>query len=346
MAQQSKQITIQLWTDLNYCRVIGIWYPEAPEPIELDTPDQSQPYFNDSPFIIVLSSIFKPRTEVMGNNPVAPGQHPMPKDFMEQQVRHMSYLFANEFGIFQPETKAITKSFLAKQTFSYKMVKEFNMNVTPATGAMSLKDLKNSIEQYSIEDQEKIQVLTVGENPIDADAKGIENFIHTDTNDGTRQYISVTKLANVYPIDNPYIVKSILPEDPSIASLPPGTQDAELSQAFVNEAEAAKQIDTTNREALEVFDNLSAEPQPVLDENGEPTMDENGEPVTAIVQPSREEILEELLKQKNAKIAELEPDEPKEIMPQPMTEADQFPEEAQDQADRENLNETFTPREM
>ena len=55
MTLPSKDITIQLWNDLHYCRAIGIWYPEPPEPIELTNPDMEQPYFNDAPFLIVLS---------------------------------------------------------------------------------------------------------------------------------------------------------------------------------------------------------------------------------------------------------------------------------------------------
>jgi len=334
---QSKTIKIQVWTDLNYCRVIGIWYPEEPE----DAID-----FNDAPYLLVLSSIFEPRTEVMGNNPIAPGQHPIPKDFLEKQIRHISYLFANDFGTFQPYSKGIAKTFLAKQTVSYKKIKEFDMTVTPASGSISLKAFRDSIDQYTEEEQEAIQVMTIGENPQDAHAKDIEDFIHVEKSDNMEQYISITKLTPVYKVDDPYIVKTSLPEDPAFSSLPPGTEDAEASQEFIENVESKKTEDTINRETLKTYDTLSETPQPVLDENGDQVLDENGEPVTELKKPTREEVLEALLKDKESQLAALQPQPVKEKLPQPLSEADLFPEEAADQIERENLNTTFTPKEM
>jgi polyhydroxyalkanoate synthesis regulator protein len=100
--------------------------------------------------------MYTPRKEVMGHNPVAPGQHPMPKEFLEKQIRHMSYLFANEYGMFRPQSKAAAKTFIAKQTISYKLDKEQTMEVRPANGSMSLFELKSHIEQFSL--QEKILI--------------------------------------------------------------------------------------------------------------------------------------------------------------------------------------------
>lgn len=325
---ESKNITIQIWTDLYYTRTIGIWYPEPPSPIELTTPDQEQPSFNDAPFLIVLSGTFTPRSEVMGGNPVAPGQHPMPKEFLESQVRHMSYLFANEFGIFQPQDKAHAKTFIAKQTVGYKMVKEMDINVSPATGSMSLKDLRDSIDQYTEQEQKDIKVITVGEHPKDADAKGIEEFIHTDKASSTRQYISVTKLTPVYEIENSYIEKSPLPVDPAVSSLPPGTADAPLSQDQIALTVDAKQTDNTNRETLETFDTMS-EPVAVVDESGKPVVDESGKPITEVPEVDRIAVLEKMLKDKDQQLIDAglkDPIIPKDdtIIPEPITDEEAF----------------------
>jgi len=320
----SKNITIQLWTDLYYCRVIGIWYPEAPAEEDNAVP------FNDAPFLLVLSSMFEPREEVQGGNPVAPGQHPIPKDFLEKQIRHMSYLFANEFGIFQPKSKAAAKAFIAKNTISYKMIKEIDVTVSPATGSMTLRDLRNFIDQYTEDEQKEIQVLTVGEHPLDADAKHIEKFIHADKIESQRQYISVTKLTPVYGVENAYIKNTPLPVDPAFSSLPPGTADAEMSQAVLAETEAAIAEDNTNREALETFDNMSEIEVPVLDDSGVPILDDDGNPVTEKVVPDRIQVLEKMLEDKNKQMMDvglLTPTIPKDDDEelQPMSEADIFP---------------------
>lgn len=329
---ESKNITIQIWTDLYYTRTIGIWYPDAPE---VEAPafneEPSTIKFNDAPYLIVLSGTFTPRQEVQGFNPIAPGQHPIPKDFLESQIRHMSYLFANEFGIFQPKSKAHAKTFIAKQTVSYKMDKEIELTVSPATGSMSLKDLRDSIDQYTEEEQREIKVITVGEHPKDADAKGIENFIHTQKQDGQRQYISVTKLTPVYEIENSYIDKTSLPADPAFASLPPGTDEAPLSQDIISGVAEARAEDASNREALETFDRM-IEPVAVMDEEtGEPTVNEDGEPVMVVPEVDRIAVLEQMLKDKDQQLIDaglknppIEKTEQEEI-PAPMSEADLFP---------------------
>jgi len=302
---ESKNITIQVWTDLYYARTIGIWYPDAPTDPSID--------FNDAPFLIVLSSMYEPRQEVQGFNPVAPGQHPIPKEFLESQIRHMSYLFANEYGIFQPKSKALAKTFIAKQTVSYNMIKEIDMTVSPATGSMSLKDLRDSIDQYTEEEQKKIKVITVGENSKDADAKGIDDFIYTQKQDGQRQYISVTKLAPVYEINDPYIDNAPLPADPAVASLPPGTENNPISQEIIGEVGAARAKNTTNKEALKTFDKMT--------EGADPTADK----------PDRIAVLEQMIKDKDKQLIDaglkkppIEPEDDSDI-PAPMSEADLFP---------------------
>lgn len=273
-----------------YCRVIGIWYPDTLKD-------------NEAPFVIVTSSMFEPRSEVMGHNPIAPGQHPMPKEFMTQQVRHMSYLFANEFGIFQAPSKPLFKTFIAKQTIGYSMVKEFKMNVTPASGSISLEDLRNSIDQYTIEEQKKIQVMTIGEHPKDANAKHIDQFIHTDKNDNIQQYISITKLVPVYNVDDVYINNSQLPQDPAAQSFAPGTDEHPLVKNMLADVATAIEADTLNRELLGVIDS-SATPL------------------------NKEEVLSASLANKNKLLIDtgiIPPTLPqKEVIPQPMSEHDLY----------------------
>lgn len=277
---ESKNITIQIWTDMFYCRTVGIWYPSTLKD-------------NEAPFVIVTSSMFEPREEVMGTSPIAPGQHPMPKEFMEQQVRHMSYLFANEFGIFQAPSKPLFKTFMAKQTTGYSMVKEFKMNVTPATGSITLEDLRNSIDQYSIEEQKRIQVMTVGEHPKDADAKHIDQFIHSDKYDGIQQYISITKLVPVYNVDDTYIVNSHLPLDPLSQSFAPNTETHPLVQNELEKVSSVIEIDRLNRELLAIID---ASPTPLTREEALMTSLSNknsqliGTGIISPTLPTREEI--------------------------------------------------------
>jgi len=229
------------------------------------------------------------------------------------------------------------------------MVKEIQMNVRPANGSMSLRDLRNSIDQYTEEEQKEIQVMTIGENPIDADAKHIEQFIHSDKIDiQQRQYISVTKLTDVYGIEDPYIKNTQMPEDPAFSSLPPGTADADMSQEFVSEAEAAIELDNFNRDSLKTFDEL-AQPTPVMDEDGEPMIDEAGEPIMEVTKPDRIAVLEQMVKDRDTKLIDAGLKEP--IIPvddfappPPMSENDMFPEEAAEQEAAATSNDEFTPR--
>ena len=126
---QKKTIKIQVWTDNYYCKVIGIWRPHEEEGAIPEEPDPNSPtkYKDETkmnlPKYVVLSSVFEPRSEVLGFNPIAPGQHPIPKDFLEDQTRQISYMFANDIGVFTPPNKQIAAKFIAKETLNYKMIK-------------------------------------------------------------------------------------------------------------------------------------------------------------------------------------------------------------------------------
>ncbi len=250
-----KTIKIQVWTDLFYVRFIAIWRPEeSPDyiPPENDSrPDQEK----NIPFLLVTSAMYKGRSEVIGLNPIAPSQHPMPSDFLQQQIRHISYMFANQFGIFQPPSKADANSFISKMTVNYSLVKELTVDVSPATGSTNLKLFRDSLMAYSNDELEKINVLMVGENPNDAAAKNIDEFIYTPKNDILPQYISITKLMNVYNIDDPYINNSILP-DPA-DTIPPGTESSPITQGVMNDTITAANNSAAELEMLKTYDSMN-----------------------------------------------------------------------------------------
>ena len=291
----AKNIKIQVWTDLFYCRVIGIWRPEESSDYKAPVPDTRSEQEKNVPYFVVLSSVYQGRQEVIGANPIAPSQHPMPKEFMENQIRHISHMFANEIGIFQPPNKAIANSFLAKQTVNYSLVKEINMTVSTSTGSMSLEELKLSIDNYSIEEQKKIKIMITGEAPQDAYAKDdIDKFIHNEKyfvdnkpKIGLEQYISVTKLMPIYQVKDPYISNASLPSDIN-DSLAPGTEDAEMSKTVLGMTQNVILENTIEQETLKTFDAMKDALPPV------------GEGVTVTPQPTKEEVLIEQLKQLKA----------------------------------------------
>ena len=294
---RTKNIKIQLWQDSRYLRVIGLWYPDVEptqttqsiepilveQPINPNVPTEVQiPQDDSAPYIIVNSIGFEPRAEVMGGNPIAIGQSPVPKDIIENAVRNMSYLFANEISMFQPKTKALAKTFIAKQTVSYTMIKEVPMTVTPVQGAMSLKDLKDFINQFSDEEQKKIQVINNVEKPVTTAGKHIDEFIFGDKTDQQSMYITVTKLDNIYETEDPYIRATQLPENPK-DSLTPGTEDAPMSKVITKNTVKAIDTDTIERETLKTFDDMTADE-------------------TIETKPSREKVLEQLLLDKNQEL--------------------------------------------
>lgn len=251
----NKTIKIQVWTDLFYARFIAIWRPEESANYIPPVNDTRSDQEKNIPFLLVTSSMYQGRNEVIGLNPIAPSQHPMPADFLQQQVRHISYMFANEFGIFQPPSKADANTFLAKMTVNYSLVKEFDLTVSPANGSTNLKLFRDSLSAYSTEELESIQVMMVGENPDDSYAKHIDDFIYTPKNDSLPQYITITKLMDVYNTD-PYINNSMLPNDPTVDSIPPGTSEAPLSQNVLNSTNNALANDKAELEILKTYDTM------------------------------------------------------------------------------------------
>lgn len=327
---RTKEINIQVWIDSTFIRTIGIWYPPiddtntAPQEESFnselidsttdtfETQEQVQPDVlpmeKGAPFIIVTSSMFDPRDETTGVSPIVVGQSSIPKAFLETTIRNMSYLFANEIGMFQPRTKAFADIFLTKQTFSYSLIKEEVMTVTPVQGSQSMKDLGDFINQFSVEEQEKMKVINNTEKPETTAAKHIEEFIFNDKADGQSMYVTVTKLADIYETEDPYINMTQMPEN-STDALPPSLVGTPEGDAIVENAEAVIEADTAERETLEAHDNIVEDSESQEDE----------------VKPTREESLEELLKMKNQQLMDAgiipptTPENPLEGLPEPST---------------------------
>ena len=292
-----KNIKIEVLTDLYYARFIAIWRPEeetdyiAPEN---DTRTEQQ---KNIPYFLVISSMYSGRQEVVGNSPVVPSQHPIPVDFLKQQVRHISYMFANELGIFQPPSKAHAAAFLSKMRLGYKKIKELNVTVAPAQGSITLKDLKDSLEAYSDNELKAINVMTIGENPIDAYSKNLDDFIHTAPQSTTPQYISITKLTNVYDMADPYIKVGNLPSVEDISnSYAPGTENETMTIEQMNLTENAIANNEADLALLKTYDEMTEEEQMASD-----TLVTDTHPIF-----SKEEVQQQLIKNLQAKIKELE----------------------------------------
>lgn len=243
-----KNIKIEIWTDLYYAKFIAIWRPEEePDYVPL-VPDPRPEQARNVPVLLIMDGMYEGRVEVVGANPVAPSQHPMPPDFMKRFVRHVAYCFANDFCTFQPPTKAAAETFLAKARVGYTLVKEMKATVSPAQGNISLKEFRDGLGAYTEEELKTIKVRTLGEHPDDAKAKNLGDYIHTMAGQSTPQYITVTKLLNVYDVADTTINNSQLDSGTVENGQPPGTLGAPVVQkqaALTNNAIASNTADAT-----------------------------------------------------------------------------------------------------
>lgn len=210
--KKDKNITIEVWTNSFYSKFIGIWRPEEEEWFEQYAPgeDPRADIERNVPHILIMSSAFTERPEVIGNNPIAPTQHPMSPFDVRRQVRHMAYMFANYYGVMKMDTIVKADLLLVKERLGFTKVKEYKLTVSPTRGTtpMTLLDLKTQlVKNYTDGQLAAVQVLTVGENFEDMEAKELQGYVHKATGDGANwdQYITITKIANVYEVDDPYL---------------------------------------------------------------------------------------------------------------------------------------------
>ena len=254
-----KNIKIEVLADLYYARFIAIWRPEESPNYKAPENDSRAETEKNVPYILVTSSMYKGRDEVVGINPVVPSQHPMPASFLKQQVRHISYMFANDLGIFKPATKVHANLFLSKMRLGYTKIKEVSVEVSQSQSSITLKDFKDTLDKMTEDQLEAIPIMIIGENPEDAYTKQIDNYIHT-MGTTTQQYISITKLLNVYDIEDPYIDMSMLPSEEDIGdSYAPGTEEEEMTQNQMNLTRNAIVNNKIEQSILKTFDEAKKE---------------------------------------------------------------------------------------
>ena len=123
-------------------------------------------------------------------------------------------------------------------------------------------------------------------------------------------YITVTKLADIYETEDPYISMTQM-EIGSTNSLPNALKDTPEAEVIIANAESVIEADTAERETLEAHDEIIS----------------NTEAGEDIPEPTREEALEELLKMKNQQLMDAGiipptiPSDPLAGLPEPSTEA-------------------------
>jgi len=250
-----KEVQFQVWVNSLYCRVIGFWYPEDGSP----------------PHTLVVSSVYRPRQEVSGPTPIAPGQSKIPADFIQQQIRHATYMFANNFGVIEFPSKQVVESYITHQTLNYQLKKEYVVVVETTNGTTTLYDLRNSLNAFTDEELKEIEIPIRLENPKDVTIKDYDKYTYLEKEGTDLQYLTITKVRPILEVD-PYINNSQLDEDPTVRFT---EEELEANPQLMIDAETVLEEDTLNREILKLYDE---------------TITENPESV-----PTREELLQQML---------------------------------------------------
>lgn len=261
-----RNITIEVLNDLYYARFIATWRPEEEEGYVPPEPDNRPTQKKNVPYFLVLTTMFEGRNTEPGDNPLVTSQHPMPPTFLKSQIRHIAYMVANGLGIFQPPSLSHAATFLSKMKVGYTSVKEVKLTVSDVQSFTTLKVLKDKLDTYTDEQLTSVKVPVISENTIDAYNKGWDGTIHTEADSDIQQYFSITKLSNIYDVDNPYIHNSNLPED-IYDSYAPGTEDVYLSlMEQVADTKSATADNDADLEIQKVSDEISTGTTPTLEE--------------------------------------------------------------------------------
>lgn len=255
----TRNIKIEVWTDGYYARFIGIWYPEEEQSFDKPEVETRPEQLRNLPALAILTTSFKGRREVVGNNPVVPSQHPMPIEFLKEQTRGIAYMFANDIGIFQPESKAQASTLLSRMAVGFNKVKEMRIKVTPPEHSMTLFDLKNSLANFTDEQLKKIKVVSAVENPLDSAKKGFQSCIHTIGDEILPQFITVTKSLNVYDVENPYINNSNLPTLDDVKENQPGMEGNPIADKNLESTNNAIGKSEIELEMLKTIDKMVSE---------------------------------------------------------------------------------------
>jgi len=248
-----KDILIEVWIDNEFCRIIGKYYPE-----------------DEPPYLVVNSYMYKARKELEGPTPIAIGLANVPKDFLEKYVRECVYMFQENLGVFQIESKAKSERFLAKQTFGYTKIKEYEVTIGEE-GEMKLYDLKTILEEFNTTDLENLKVQVNLRHPNDALDYQIPSRDPADIS----QSITLTKYRDILNIDT---YASVVPI-PESADTVMTEEEMETNPDKVVAVETNIASVAIEKEVLTLYDK---------------TIEENPDTI-----PTREELLKSLLDDSN-----------------------------------------------
>lgn len=251
-----RNIKIEVWVDSYYARFIAIWYPEEEKDFVIPENDTRSEQEKNLPVMLVTTVMFKGRREVVGNNPIVPSQHPMPAEFLKEQVRGMAYMFSNNIGLFQASSKGQASTFLSRMSVGFNKVKEMRMRVTPPEPTMSLKDLRDGLNGFTDEQLKKIQVATISENPLDVVKRGLDSCIYSIGDEPLPQLITVSNIFNVYDVENPYINNSNLPTIDQAKEGLAGMEGNPLADKSLNATESAIAKNDMELEMLKTIDKM------------------------------------------------------------------------------------------
>ena len=179
--------------------------------------------------------------------------------------------------MFTPPTKQAGANFISKQTNGFQKIKEIRREVSPATGTISMKELRDSLNQFTDIELENMRVQVKGQNPKDMDKRDQELFLYRNKSLSSSdeveplQFISITKMMpDLYELDDGYINNSVLRDpDHSAKSIIPGTEGhpATYPQVHLIDSNASK--DAFELEVLKAYDRMKEE-----NPEHEPTRDE------------------------------------------------------------------------
>ena len=213
---QFKNIKIQVWTDVYYAKFIAIWRPEEEPDYVAPDPDTRTEQEKNVPVLLVQNCVYEAKNQMVGNNPVSPNDHPMSQDFLNKQIRHICYCFANDYCVFQPPTKAAAELFLAKMRVGYTLDHEYHIPISMQQGNMCLYDLITSAQQFDTYELKKIKIQVNGKHP--HDVVDMQDFTHT-MGKSPPQFITLTHITPVH--DTPASLAQSV--DLSAIGKPPGT---------------------------------------------------------------------------------------------------------------------------
>jgi len=166
-------IKIQVWKDLSYVRIIGVWYSEEESDFIAPENDTRSIQEKNIPHIAVLSAY--------------EAQKIADANFLEKNIDTVKMMFIKKQGIFQPASKVEAETFLAKMCVGYKLEQEIKLNLSDNISSIEGEKLAKMVDIKTL-------ALVAEKQKLDrAIELGLEKFIYTA--DGSKQYLTVTYLS-------------------------------------------------------------------------------------------------------------------------------------------------------